>query len=280
MDVVTTITAMRAKRRGITGLVGCIPTMGSLHDGHLALVKEAKQNNAVVIVSIFLNPPQFDSQQDFARYPRDLKRDFALLEREKVDFVFTPSCEDIYPAGFATWVEVKKISERLEGEARPGHFRGVTTIVTKLFNIIQPTRAYFGQKDAQQVRVISKMITDLNIDVEIITVPTVREANGLAMSSRNSLLSAAERQAASIIYRTLTAARQMHNSGIVDSAAIRSAMISCLKKEPLVTIEYVDIAAADTLDELPVIDRAALVSLAVRIGKVRLLDNLLLYPPK
>ncbi|MCD5417018.1 pantoate--beta-alanine ligase [Candidatus Bipolaricaulota bacterium] len=280
MDVVATITTMRAKRRGITASVGFIPTMGSLHNGHLALVKEAKRNDDIVIVSIFLNRPQFDSQQDFARYPRDFKRDLELLEREKVDFVFTPSCAEIYPSEFATWVEVKKISERLEGRERPGHFRGVATIVTKLFNIVQPTRIYFGQKDAQQAMVISKMITDLNIDVEMITVPTVREADGLAMSSRNSLLSKEERQAASIIYRALTVARQMHNRGVVDSAKIRCAMISCLEKEPLVTIEYVDIAASDTLDELPVIDRAALVSLAAKIGKVRLIDNLLLYPPK
>ncbi len=262
------------------GSVGFIPTMGALHDGHLALVREAKRNDTVVIVSIFVNQPQFDSQQDFARYPRDLKRDLELLEREKIDFVFVPPCEEIYPAGFNTWVEVKQISKELEGRARPGHFCGVATIVTKLFNIIQPTRAYFGQKDAQQVLVISKMVTDLNIDVEIIVVPTLREADGLAMSSRNLLLNARERQAASILYRALTVARQMHNRGTVDSAEIRNAMISCLKQEPLVTIEYVEITTADTLDELPIIDRTALVSLAVRIGSVRLIDNILLYPPK
>ncbi|MCI2426281.1 pantoate--beta-alanine ligase [Candidatus Acetothermia bacterium] len=280
MDVVSTITAIRDKRRGIMGSVGFIPTMGALHDGHLALVREAKRNDTVVIVSIFVNQPQFDSQQDFARYPRDLKHDLELLEREKIDFVFVPPCEEIYPAGFNTWVEVKQISKELEGRARPGHFCGVATIVTKLFNIIQPTRAYFGQKDAQQVLVISKMVTDLNIDVEIIVVPTLREADGLAMSSRNLLLNARERQAASILYRALTVARQMYNRGTVDSAEIRNAMISCLKQEPLVTIEYVEITTADTLDELPIIDRTALVSLAVKIGSVRLIDNILLYPPK
>ncbi len=280
MDIIRTISAIRAKRKGITGSVGFIPTMGALHSGHLSLVKKARETDAVVIVSIFLNRLQFDSLQDFTRYPRDLKRDLELLEEEKVDFVFTPSDEDIYPDGFATYVEVEKISDCLEGRSRPGHFRGVTTIVAKLFNIIQPTRAYFGQKDAQQVLVISKMVADLNIDVEIISVPTLREPNGLAMSSRNFLLSTEEREAASILYHSLNVAKQMHSRGVIVSAAIRGAMISCLQKEPLVAIDYVAITTADTLEELPVIDQAALVSLAVRIGKVRLIDNLLLYPLK
>jgi len=254
--------------------VGFVPTMGYLHEGHLALVKQARIENSAVIVSIYVNPAQFGPREDFGAYPRELNRDLELLQGEGVDIVFVPSDEEMYPPEFSSWVDVEKVTERLEGASRPGHFRGVATIVAKLFNIVQPTKAYFGQKDAQQVVVIKRMVADLDMGIEIVVVPTVRESDGLAMSSRNIYLSPGERQAATILFKALTLARQLRRGGEKDAGKIRRQMTSLIQKEPLARIDYVSIADAETLEELNLIDRPALASLAVRIGKTRLIDNM------
>ena len=250
--------------------------MGYLHEGHLALVKHARAENAIVVVSIFVNPTQFGPSEDLGTYPRDLDRDLKLLEKEKADIVFVPSDVEMYPPEFSTWVDVEKVTERLEGASRPGHFRGVATVVAKLFNIVQPTKAYFGQKDAQQAIVIKRMVVDLDTDIEIVVVPTVRESDGLAMSSRNTYLSPEERQAATVLFRALSLARQLWQGGEEDADKIRYEMKSLIAKEPLAQIDYVSIADANTLKELEEIDCPALASLAVRIGRTRLIDNILL----
>jgi len=274
MQVVGPIFEIRALRQQLTDSVGFVPTMGYLHEGHLALVKQARMENSAVIVSIYVNPAQFGPREDFGAYPRELNRDLELLRREGVDIVFVPSDEEMYPPEFSSWVDVEKVTERLEGASRPGHFRGVATVVAKLFNIVQPTRAYFGQKDAQQAVVIKRMVADLNIGIEIIVVSTVRENDGLAMSSRNIYLSPGERQAATILFKALTLARQLGQGGERDAEEIRRQMTSLIQKEPLAQIDYVSIADAETLEELDLIDRPALASLAVKIGKTRLIDNM------
>ena len=276
MEVVRTIAELRELRRCLTGLVGFVPTMGYLHEGHLALVKHARAENAIVVVSIFVNPTQFGSSEDLGTYPRDLDRDLRLLEKEKTDIVFVPFEEEMYLSEFSTWVDVEKVTERLEGASRPGHFRGVATVVAKLFNIVQPTKAYFGQKDAQQAIVIKRMVADLNMDIEIVVVPTVRESDGLAMSSRNIYLSPKERQAATVLFKALSLAKQLWQGGEKDADKIRQQMTSLIQREPLAKIDYVSIANVDTLEELKVIDRLALASLAVRIGQTRLIDNMTL----
>ncbi len=274
MQVVKTIAEARALRQKLGGTVGFVPTMGYLHEGHLALVKQASIGNSAVIVSIYVNPVQFSPREDFGAYPRDLDRDLELLRGEGVDIVFVPSDDEMYPPEFSSWVDVDKVTERLEGASRPGHFRGVATVVAKLFNIVQPTKAYFGQKDAQQAGVIKRMVADLNMGIEIVFVPTVRESDGLAMSSRNIYLSPGERQAATILFKALTLARQLRQGGEKDAGKIRWQMTSLIQKEPLAQIDYVSIADAETLEELNLIDRPALASLAVRIGKTRLIDNM------
>ncbi|HEX74979.1 MAG TPA: pantoate--beta-alanine ligase [Dehalococcoidia bacterium] len=276
MEVTITIAEMKALRREIPGSVGFVPTMGYLHQGHLALVKQARADNSTVVASIFVNPTQFGPGEDFDTYPRDTERDLALLEKENADIVFIPSNEEMYPEGFSSLVEVEKVTERLEGSHRPGHFRGVTTVVAKLFNIVEPTRSYFGQKDAQQATVIKKMVTDLNMNLEITVVPTVRESDGLAMSSRNIYLNPEERQAATVLFKALSLARQLQERGKIDAEYLRQKMTSLIGKEPLAKIDYVSIADAQTLEELTEIDRPALASLAVRIGKTRLIDNMVL----
>ena len=276
MQVVKTIPEIRALRQQLKGTVGFVPTMGYLHKGHLALVKSAKVENSAVIVSIYVNPAQFGPREDFGAYPRDLKRDLELLQGEGVDIVFVPSDDEMYPPEFRSWVDVEKVTERLEGASRPGHFRGVATVVAKLFNIVQPSRAYFGQKDVQQVTVIKRMAADLNMGIEIVVVPTVRESDGLAMSSRNIYLSPKERQAATILFKALILARQSGQSGEKDAEKIRRQMTALIQKEPLAQIDYVSIADAGTLEELSLLDRPAVASLAVRIGKTRLIDNMLL----
>lgn len=276
MEIAKTIAEMKALRLKHLGSVGFVPTMGYLHDGHLALVKQARAENSVVVVSIFVNPTQFGPAEDFASYPRDTQRDLALLEKDKVDIVFMPSSEEMYPEGFSSWVEVEKITQRLEGNHRPGHFRGVATVVTKLFNIVKPTRAYFGQKDAQQALVIKKMVADLNMDMEIVVTPTIRESDGLAMSSRNTYLNPKEREAATILFKALTLAQDLWDKGERNADIIRREMVSLISSEPLAKIDYVSIADAETLEELSTIDRPALASLAVRIGKTRLIDNVVL----
>jgi len=274
LTVVRTIGEVRALRQKLSGTVGFVPTMGYLHEGHLALVKQARRENAAGIVSIYVNPTQFGPREDFGAYPRDLDRDLDLLRKEGTDIVFVPLDDEVYPPGFSSWVDVEKVTERLEGASRPGHFRGVATIVAKLFNIVQPTRAYFGQKDAQQVVVIKRMVADLNMNLEVVVVPTVRESDGLAMSSRNIHLSPKERQAATILFKALTLAQRLWRGGENDAEEVRRQMTALIRKEPLARIDYVSIADAETLEELDLLDRPAVASLAVSVGKTRLIDNM------
>lgn len=272
MHVVTTIEDYRRLRATMTGSVGAVPTMGYLHAGHLALVRRARAENDHVVVSIFVNPTQFGPAEDFARYPRDPDRDLALLRAEGVDAVFLPDTGEMYPEGFSTSVEVHGLTDRLEGVHRPGHFRGVTTVVAKLLLILQPHRAYFGQKDAQQLIVVRRMVRDLAFPVEVVDVPTVREPDGLAMSSRNVYLSPGERRAAAALPRALERVRELWRGGVRDAAALRNAMRQVLDAEPLVRTDYVSVADPDTLDELDAAGDRALASLAVRIGGTRLID--------
>jgi len=274
MQVVGPISEIRSLRQKLSGTVGFVPTMGYLHEGHLALVKQARIENSAVIVSIYVNPTQFGPREDFGAYPRDLNRDLELLREGGVDIVFVPSDDEMYPPEFSSWVDVEKVTERLEGASRSGHFRGVATVVAKLFNIVQPSRAYFGQKDAQQVIVIKRMVADLNMGTEVVVVSTVRESDGLAMSSRNIYLSPKERQAATVLFRALTLAQRLGRSGEKDAEKVRRQMTALIQKEPLAQIDYVSVADAETLEELNSIDRPALASLAVRIGKTRLIDNM------
>ncbi len=277
MRVLHSIAEMKQARHKLRGPVGFVPTMGYLHEGHLELVRRARAENRHVIVSIFVNPTQFGPKEDYASYPRDTERDLALLKKEKVGIVFMPGAEEMYPPGYITWVDVTKVTGRLEGAVRPGHFRGVATVVAKLFNIVEPTRAYFGQKDAQQLVVIKKMVADLNMNLEVIAVPTVREPDGLAMSSRNVYLNPEERKSAQVLYKALTLAQKLRNKGETNADIIRKEMTSLIQSEPHVAgIDYVSIADAETLEELDKIDRQALVSLAVKIGKPRLIDNIIL----
>lgn len=274
MQVIETIAELMALRQQLSDAVGFVPTMGYLHQGHLALVKRARTENSAVVVSIYVNPAQFGLREDFARYPRELDRDFELLQREKADIIFVPSDAEMYPPEFSSWIDVQKVTERLEGASRPGHFRGVATIVAKLFNLVQPSRAYFGQKDAQQAVVVKRIVADLNMGIEIVVVPTVRESDGLAMSSRNVHLSPEGRRAATVLFKALTLARQLGRGGEKDAEEIRRQITSLIQKEPLAGIDYVSIADARTLEELSFIDRPALASLAVTIGKTRLIDNM------
>jgi pantoate--beta-alanine ligase len=275
MKVIQTITEMRQTRHEISGPVGFVPTMGYLHEGHLALVRQAKAENEVSTVSIFVNPTQFGPREDFKSYPRDLQRDLKMLE-PFTDIVFVPSDAEMYPETYATWVSVKDITDVLEGAARPGHFTGVTTVVIKLFNIVQPTKVYFGQKDAQQLAVINKMAQDLDMNLEVVACPTVREADGLAMSSRNTYLDPKQRRAAPVLYRALLLAKELAAKGEWDTTLIRKEMTDTIKKEPLAQIDYISVADNVTLKELHRLKLPALVSLAVRFGRTRLIDNIVL----
>jgi len=274
--VVTTVAEMKRLRSQLPGSIGLVPTMGYLHEGHLELVRQARLENLTVVASIFVNPTQFGSGEDLATYPRDPERDLELLEDEKVAVVFMPSDMDMYPEGFSSWVDVEKVTERLEGAYRPGHFRGVATVVAKLFNIVQPHRAYFGQKDAQQLAVIRRMVSDLNMNLEIVAVPTVRERDGLAMSSRNTYLNPEERKAALVLWKALCLAQELWDKGEKNAERLRHEMTLLIESEPLAKIDYVSVADTDSLEELGEIDRPALVSLAVMIGKTRLVDNITL----
>ncbi|HLG71873.1 MAG TPA: pantoate--beta-alanine ligase [Chloroflexota bacterium] len=274
MRLVRTIAAARKAVAQAKRPLGLVPTMGFLHEGHLALVRRARAENEALAVSIFVNPTQFGPSEDFADYPRDLERDLDLLRKEKVDFVFAPAAEEVYPAGFSTGVLVEGLTERLEGEFRPGHFRGVATVVLKLLNILQPDRAYFGQKDAQQLRVIRQMVSDLNLPVEVVAVPTVREKDGLALSSRNVRLSPEARQSATVLSRALRRAEDLYEAGERSGWVLREAMRSVLAEEPSAKADYVSVADPETLQELETVTSGALLSLAVRIGGVRLIDNL------
>jgi len=278
MKVCRTIAAFRQEKqaRG-AGIWGLVPTMGYLHAGHLSLVAAARAENDYVAASIFVNPMQFNNPQDLASYPRNESVDLAMLEGAGVNLVFMPAVEEMYPANFQTHVEVEHITQPLEGAHRPGHFRGVATVVSKLFNIIQPQRAYFGQKDAQQVAVIRRMVQDLNLLIEMRVCPTLRESDGLAMSSRNARLSAEARQAASVLYRALQGAEVAYHQGEHHPAALRQKMLDILTTEPLAQVEYVSVADVATLVELeaPHPDDI-LLSMAVGIGGVRLIDNIVL----
>jgi pantoate--beta-alanine ligase len=275
MRVIENIASMRQVRRELDNPLGFVPTMGFLHEGHLSLVKRAREENSSVAVSIFVNPTQFGPREDFQSYPRDTRRDLAMLE-PYTDVVFMPSAEEMYPPDFSSWVDVEGITDTLEGARRPGHFRGVATVCTKLFNIVRPNRAYFAQKDAQQLLVIKKMVKELDMPLEIVTCPTIRETDGLAMSSRNTYLNARQRQAATVLYRALTLAQQFYRGGERDASTIRHRMTEMIEKEPLAEIDYISVADAETLKELDKIDDQALVSMAVKFGKTRLIDNVVL----
>src|SRR3990172_5410430 len=237
MEIAHTIAEMKVLRRQAVGPTGFVPTMGYLHEGHLSLVRQARAENPIVIVSIFVNPMQFGPGEDYAVYPRNPERDLDLLKKEMTDIVFMPSVEEMYPPGFNSWIYVDGITQRLEGAVRPGHFKGVTTVVAKLFNIVEPARAYFGQKDAQQALVIRKMVADLNMNLEVVVSPTIRENDGLAMSSRNSYLGPAERQAATVLYRSLSLARESYAMAERNADEIRKRMVSLINEEPLTRID-------------------------------------------
>ena len=276
MNVITTVADMVKAQDQAKRPLGLVPTMGYLHEGHMTLVRRARQETSTVAVSIFVNPTQFGPGEDFARYPRDMHRDLEMLRGEGVDIVFAPTVEEMYPSGHSTYVDVEKITTRLEGERRPGHFRGVATVVAKLFTIVRPNRSYFGQKDGQQVAVIKRLNQDLNLGTEIIVVPTVREPDGLAMSSRNVYLTPEERHAAPVLYRSLCQVRQLWEQGQRDAEALRQEMVRIITDEPLAHIDYVSIADAQTLEELKQVNGPAMVSLAVRFGKTHIIDNITL----
>ena len=276
MMIVSTLNELRAARAILDEPVGLVPTMGFLHEGHLSLVKHAKEECASVVVSIFVNPTQFGPSEDLAAYPRDMERDLHLLEPLGVNLVWNPSPEIMYPDGYQTWVEVETLTSFLEGARRPGHFRGVTTVVSKLFNGVQPAKAYFGQKDAQQAAVIRRMTRDLNFPIEIVVCPIVREADGLAMSSRNTYLNPEQRQAATVLYRALNAAKDIYDAGERDADKLRTIMQETIAAEPLAQMQYVSCADYDTLEELEMVNGKALLSMAVFVGKTRLIDNFVL----
>ncbi len=276
MMIVTTLEELRSARALLEEPVGFVPTMGYLHEGHLSLVRRARRECASVVVSIFVNPTQFGPNEDLDAYPRDLERDLRLLSDLNVDLVWTPTPEVMYPSGYQTWVTVEELTRPLEGAMRPGHFRGVTTVVTKLFNGVQPQKAYFGQKDAQQAAVIRRMTADLNFPIEIVVCPTVREADGLAMSSRNSYLNPEERRAATVLYRALSAAKEAYERGERDAGVLRRIMRETIEAEPLARLQYVSCADYETLEELERITGKTLLSMAVFIGKTRLIDNFVL----
>ena len=271
----------REIRREGNRTIGFVPTMGALHAGHLSLVQAARARCDVVVVSVFVNPAQFGPQEDFASYPRDLMHDSALLDEFTVDYVFAPTVEDIYPKGFATYVTVEGLSEGLEGAARPGHFRGVTTVVALLLNIVRPDFAFFGQKDAQQAIVIRQMVRDLAFPGEVVVLPTARAESGLALSSRNDYLDDEQRRAATVLYRSLSRAAAEYDEGERNTARLIEAVKSTIETEPLARLDYVSVNDAETLEPLGELgDRTALISMAVFIGKTRLIDNVVLGKAK
>ena len=276
MRTVITLPDLRTARLPLSGTVGLVPTMGYLHEGHLSLIRRAREECEHVVVSIFVNPTQFGPSEDLAKYPRDLDRDLKLIEPLGTDLVWVPTAESMYPQGYQTWVEVEEMTNPLEGAMRPGHFKGVTTVVAKLFNAVQPHNAYFGQKDAQQVAVIRQMTRDLNFPIEIVVCPIVREPDGLAMSSRNVYLDSAQRKAATVLFRSLNAAKEVYDKGERDAGMLRQITTEVLASEPLSQVQYVSCADYDTLEELDVVKGRALLSMAVFLGKTRLIDNLVL----
>jgi len=277
MQVAKTVREVRAwtkLARADGKTIGFVPTMGYFHEGHLSLMRRAKAECDLCVVSLFVNPTQFGPSEDFLRYPRDFARDAAMAESVGVDLLFAPEVEEMYPEGYQTYVEVTEVTRRLEGAARPGHFRGVATVCTKLFNIVQADRAYFGKKDYQQLKVIQRMVKDLNIPTEIVPCETVREPDGLAMSSRNVYLKPDERQAATVLYRALCAGRDAILAGERDAKKVKVLVEQVIATEPLVKTEYVDVADAETLEPLTDLQGEVLISLAARVGVARLIDNI------
>jgi len=280
MKTTTILSELRTARASLTGLVGLVPTMGYLHAGHLSLVEAARRECNHVVVSIFVNPTQFGPGEDLEAYPRDTASDLKLLEEAGVDVIWMPTPEAIYPQDYQTWVTVEQVSRPLEGRMRPGHFKGVTTMVAKLFNAVQPQRAYFGQKDAQQVAVIQRMVYDLNFPIKIVISPIVRADDGLALSSRNAYLNDAERQSALVLHKALKSAKALIDGGERDADQVRNNMIAVLDREPLALKEYVSCADPNSLVEIDLIKDHALLSLAVHIGNTRLIDNFLMKDNK
>jgi pantoate--beta-alanine ligase len=279
MRIIRDIHEMQTASRGARvqgSTIGFVPTMGALHDGHLSLVRYARAQASLVVVSIFVNPLQFGPSEDFSQYPRTLEADCARLESQGVEIVFAPSPEQMYPAGATTVVHVEGLSERLDGYSRPGHFKGVSTVVAKLFHIVQPDFAVFGQKDAAQVAVLRRMVRDLNMAVELIVAPILREADGLALSSRNVFLTAEQRRQALVLHRTLVQVEALANSGETSAATLRCAALSVLASEPAAKLDYFEIIDADTLEPVEVITHGALAAVAATFGATRLIDNLLL----
>ena len=277
MRVINTNKEMSGACREAVKPVGLVPTMGALHSGHLSLIDQARADNFTVAVSIFVNPTQFGDPKDLEKYPRDMEGDLDLLRRHGVDLVYAPAPEEVYPDGFDTWVDVGPLADKLEGIHRPGHFRGVATVVSKLFNVMRPNRAYFGQKDGQQTALIQKLARDLDMGVEVVVMPTIRESDGLAMSSRNVQLSPEQRQAAPIVHRALCQSHLLWAEGERDGDTLRDAARTVLQSESRVeSIDYVSVAGMLTLDELERVDGRAMVLTAVQMGAVRLIDNIVL----
>ncbi len=281
MEVIESISEMKNlvkgwKRQGLS--IGFVPTMGYLHEGHLTLVRRAKELSDRVVVSIFVNPIQFAPGEDYQRYPRDLERDKALLEKEGVDVLFSPKAQEMYPPGFQTYVEVKELSSGLCGRYRAGHFVGVATVVLKLFNIVQPDIAVFGEKDYQQLKVIQRMVQDLNLDVKIISHPTVREEDGLAMSSRNTYLSPEERKSAIALYKALNLAEELINQGERRVATLKEKLKEFIESYPYTKVQYIEFVQPETLKEVERVDEPTLLALAVFVGKARLIDNKIIIP--
>lgn len=277
MKIITLISEMQSladslRREGKA--IGFVPTMGFLHEGHLSLMRRARQECDAVIASIFVNPTQFGPGEDFERYPRDEEGDRMKCESAKVDVLFMPSAAEMYPEKPSVFVDVEGISDILEGAIRPGHFRGVTTVVSKLFNIVKPHKAFFGQKDFQQCAVIKRMVTGLNLDVEVVVLPTVREQDGLAMSSRNSYLNAHERRAATVVFHALSAAEQLVRAGVKEPEKVKNKMLAVLREEQGIAVDYIEIADPDTLTPLDAVKNKLVILVAVRIGRTRLIDNL------
>uniref|UniRef100_A0A7V5XFK6 Pantothenate synthetase n=1 Tax=Thermodesulfobacterium geofontis TaxID=1295609 RepID=A0A7V5XFK6_9BACT len=281
MEVVKEISKMKEISKAwkkVNYKVSFVPTMGFLHEAHLSLVRKAKELGDKTVVSIFVNPLQFGPKEDFKEYPRDLERDLALLEKEKVDVVFIPETEEMYPSDFQTCVEVTKLTTGLCGAFRPGHFKGVTTVVLKLFNIVNPDIAIFGEKDYQQLQVIRQMVKDLNLDVEIVAYPTVREKDGLAMSSRNIYLSSEERESASALYKALLLAKELIKGGERDSHKIKKEMEKFIHSFPFTKVQYIEFVDPSTLEPVKEIEKPVVCALAVFVGKARLIDNMLIRP--
>ncbi len=276
MDVISTVSAMMKARDSVERPLGLVPTMGYLHQGHMTLVEQARNDNKSVVVSIFVNPTQFGPGEDLDGYPRDFERDVAMLAGQGVDIVFAPDPDEVYPPGYSTYVDVGEIGERLEGKHRPGHFRGVVTVVTKLLTIVRPDRAYFGQKDGQQSLVIKRLNRDLNLGTEIVVMPTVREPDGLAMSSRNVYLSPWQRCNAAVLYKALSRAREMWRDGVMDADVLRREMERVINEGSPAKLDYVSIAALDTLEEMDRVAAPVMASVAAWFGKARLIDNVIL----